>query len=327
MDDIVVRSPGRTHPAVNVALLVATLATTIWTGFYLAGAQGGAIIGAPAAQAARSLVAAAWAGLPFAGAIVGILLSHEMGHYLLARRHRVDATLPFFIPFLPFFPLGIGTLGAVIRLRSRMPSRRAVLDIGAAGPIAGFVVAVPLLLWGYAHSAPAPPDLGSPLGVESPLRFLLHLLRGSPADPEGSGQVIVFGRSLLTWAALRLTHPALPSGAEVIEHPVAIAAWFGLYVTTINLLPVGQLDGGHVLYALLGRERAQRASRLVSWALLGMGLAVSWTWLAWWALTRVLVGTHHPPAVVEEPLTPGRKAVAALALVLFVATFTPIPIR
>ncbi len=325
MDDVYVRAPARTRfPTVHVVLFLATMATTLWTGFALAGAPGGVVPGASLREAARSLAAMAWAGLPFAGSLVAILLSHEMGHYVLARRHRVDATLPFFIPFLPF-PMGVGTLGAVIRIRSLMPSRRAVLDIGVAGPIAGFVVGLPLLLWGFAHSPTVQVDAAAALPLPSALnlvRALLHLAPG-PVDTGG----MIFGDSLVTWAAVRMTHGVLLPGTDLALHPVGIAAWFGMYVTTLNLLPIGQLDGGHVLYALVGRNRARKVSRLFSFALLGVGLFVSWTWIGWWVVTRVLVGNRHPPALEEEPLGPGRRFVAVLAFVLFVATFTPVPLR
>jgi membrane-associated protease RseP (regulator of RpoE activity) len=322
MDDVYVRAPAHTRfPALNLILFLTTVATTLASGFVLAIEQTGAMASVPAPEGLRLVLAAAWAGVPYAGSLVGILLSHEMGHYLLARRHRVDATLPFFVPFLPF-PFGVGTLGAVIRIRSLMPSRRAVLDIGVAGPIAGFVVAVPLLIWGYAHSPVSPyQPAGAPM--PSAVNYVRHLLGLVPSP---SGEAMLFGRSLLSMAALHLTHPGLPVGTEVTEHPVAIAGWFGLYVTTINLLPIGQLDGGHVLYALLGRERARLASQIVSWALLGLGVFVSWTWLAWWAITRAIVGNRHPPALEEEPLGPGRRLVAVLAFVIFAVTFTPVPI-
>lgn len=323
MDDVYVRAQARTRiPAVNLLLFLATVVSTLWTGFVFAVGQGVAP-GAPAAGMAGALLSVARDGLPFAGALVGILFTHEMGHYLLARRHRVDTTLPFFIPFLPY-PYGIGTLGAVIRIRSVMPSRRAVLDIGVAGPLAGFALAVPLLIWGYAHSPVAavqPP----PAPLPSALNLVREWLGQLPAQAGDGG--VTFGRSLVTVLALRLTHPGLPPGTEVTEHPVAIAAWFGLYVTTINLLPIGQLDGGHLLYALLGRERARTVSRVVSWALLAFGLAVSWTWVAWWALTRVLVGNRHPPAVEEEPLGRGRTLIAILGLLVFAVTFTPVPMH
>jgi membrane-associated protease RseP (regulator of RpoE activity) len=308
-----------------VALFGATLVTTLWSGFSLSEAQVPPPWGVPAAEAARRLGAAALAGAPFAGALVAILFAHEMGHYLLARRHRVDATLPYFIPFLPWSWGGIGTLGAVIRLRSPMPSRRAALEIGAAGPVAGFVVALPLLLWGYAHSQVV--TLGAAPGLQSPLGWALERMGVLAAGPDTAGGY-VFGESLLTTLALWLTHGHLTPGADLYLHPVGVAAWFGLYVTTINLLPIGQLDGGHVLYALLGRARAQRASRLFSFALLLLGLACSYTWLAWWAVTRVVVGVRHPPALEEEePLSARGRALVLVSLAVLVLTFAPMPVR
>ncbi len=324
MDDVFVRAPARTgtrFPTVNVALFAATAATTLLSGWVMAGAPGAGDL-----LARETLLAIATTGLPFAAALLGILFAHEMGHYVLARRYRVDVTLPFFIPFLPWGFGGIGTLGAVIRIRSRMPSRRAVLDIGAAGPIAGFVVALPLLLWGYAHSTSIE---AVDVGIRSPLQYLLDTIRGGVAAPEAAGGAItyVFGDSLVSWAALHLTHPNLPPDATLNAHPVAIAATLGLLVTALNLFPVGQLDGGHVTYALLGRDRARRLSSVVSWGLLVLGLTLSYGWFVWWLLTRFLVGTRHPPAAVEEPLSPGRRALAIASLVLFVVTFAPIPLR
>jgi membrane-associated protease RseP (regulator of RpoE activity) len=261
-----------------------------------------------------------WAGIPFAAALIAILLSHEMGHYVLARRHRVDATLPFFIPF----PFGAGTLGAVIRIRSPMPSRRATLEIGAAGPIAGFVVALPLLLWGFAHSQVVP-DLPQG-GLFSPLGWVLSAA-GLMPSVANQGEVLDFGDSLLTHAATALTHGQLAPGMTLALHPVAVAAWLGCYITALNLIPQGQLDGGHVVYALLGRTRARQVSVVASAALLGLGLAVSWMWACWWLVTRFVVGTRHPPALEEEPLRPAGRLLALLALVLLVVTFVPMPLR
>jgi membrane-associated protease RseP (regulator of RpoE activity) len=242
-----------------------------------------------------------------------------MGHYVLARRHRVDATLPFFIPF----PFGASTLGAVIRIRSPMPSRRATLEIGAAGPIAGFAVALPLLLWGFAHSQVVPDVSGGSLF--SPLGWVLSRL-GVLAATDGQDTAPFFGDSLVTQAATWLFHGRLPPGTTLALHPVAFAAWLGCYITALNLIPQGQLDGGHVVYALVGRDRARRASAAASAALLALGLTVSWMWACWWLVTRFVVGTRHPPALQEEPLSPGRRALAVLALLLLVATFVPMPL-
>jgi membrane-associated protease RseP (regulator of RpoE activity) len=313
MDDVLVppRPRGR-FPAANVALFLATLATTLWAGFGLS----------PLAAHAPTLANVLRGGLPFAGSLVAILFTHEMGHYLLARRYGVRATLPYFIPV----PFGAGTLGAVIRMRSAIPSRRAVLDIGAAGPLAGLAVALPLLLLGFALSEvkeiAAPPSSSA---LTSPFALLRALVEGRPLYG-GASTLQFFGDSLLTWGARWLVLGDLPAGHDVILHPIAFAAWLGLLVTTLNLVPAGQLDGGHVLYALLGRRRALLAGRVVAAGLFAAGVFWSWNWLLWWFLTRFVIGLGHPPSLVEEPLDGGRKAIAWLSLALFVATFVPVPV-
>ncbi len=317
------RAVARTLPRIpilNVGLFVATVLTTMLAGASQtalrlpagAGGLGSALAGAGAI---------AVAGLPFAASLIGILLCHEMGHYLLARSHRVDSTLPFFIP-VPVGP--IGTFGAIIRIRSALPSRRATLDIGAAGPFAGLVVALPLLAWGIAHSEVRP--VGDVV-LERVNTGAIAIVRGWLAgDHVVMSGVQSFGDSLLTWGVQRLVLGKLPPGTDVFLHPVAFAAWIGLFVTTLNLIPLGQLDGGHVTYALFGRRRARAFSRLVSWGLLLAGLFLCWNWLLWWAVTRFLVGYDHPPALEEAPLDPTRRALAVLALVLFAATFIPVPV-
>jgi membrane-associated protease RseP (regulator of RpoE activity) len=312
MPDVLAQARPRTSPAIHVALFLATVASTLWAGYQLS----------PLAGRAPTLPDVVVGGLPFAASLVAILFCHEMGHYLVARRHGVTATLPYFIPV----PFGAGTLGAVIKMRSQIPSRRAALDIAAAGPIAGFVVAVPLLLWGLAHSE-IRAVTGSPVGssLASPFALVRALLAGRPLLA-GEPGVQFFGDSLVTTAASKLVHGTLPAGTDLVLHPVAFAAWLGLLVTTLNLVPLGQLDGGHVVYALVGRRWAHRVSRLLSWALLAAGLFLSWNWVVWWALTRFVIGLRHPPSAVEEPLDPARAAVAVLSLVLFVLTFVPIPV-
>lgn len=308
---------GEAHPALGrslpALLLLATLYTTVTTGaVQVLGA------GAGPADALTRLVA----GLPYATALLAILGSHEMGHWLMGRAWGVDSTLPYFIPG----PEPAGTFGAVIRIRSAMPTRRAVLDIGIAGPLAGLVVAVPVLALGLAWSRIVP--VGDALleagSSSSPLGLLRTYLSGQ--EPVASGALLM-GDSLLSWGVQRLVLGPLPPGHEVMLHPVAYAGWIGLLVTTLNLLPIGQLDGGHVLYAWLGGERAERASRLFSWALLAAGLTMSWTWLVWWLITRFLVRLRHPPALFEEEgLDRGRVALAVLALLLFALTFIPVPV-
>jgi membrane-associated protease RseP (regulator of RpoE activity) len=300
-------------PYVNIGLFLATIVTTVTFGGLLHGAR------------EDSLAEILGGGLPFASSLVAILLCHEMGHYLMARAWRVDSSLPFFIPV----PFGFGTFGAVIRIRSLMPNRRAVLDIGAAGPIAGFVVALPLLFWGLAHSeVRALGDLAFEHGnAGSPLGILRALAAGVPIVFQGSA-ANPFGDSLIYTAVARVVFGELPPFHEVLFHPVATGAWIGLFITTLNLIPLGQLDGGHVTYALLGRRRARSLSRAVSWALFACGVVFSWTWLIWWAITRYVVGFRHPdPIMLEGRLDGRRRAVAIFSLVLFLATFVPVPMQ
>lgn len=313
MDDVLVRPrPRGRFPAANVALFFTTVATTLWAGFTLS----------PLAADTPTFWNVLAGGLPFAGSLVAILFTHEMGHYLLARRHGVKATLPYFIPV----PFGAGTLGAVIKMRSAIPSRRATLDIGAAGPLAGLAVALPLLLVGLSLSEVK--DVAGPAAASpflSPYALARAFLEGESLAWTDSG-VNLLGESALTLGARWLVLGELAPGTDVVLHPVAFAAWLGLLVTTLNLVPAGQLDGGHVLYALLGRRRALLASRLVAAGLLAAGVFLTWSWLLWWFLARFVVGLGHPPALTEEPLGPGRRAIAWLSLALFLATFVPVPV-
>jgi membrane-associated protease RseP (regulator of RpoE activity) len=313
MDDVLEPPrPRARFPAANVALFLATIATTLWAGFADSPLRDHPTL----ANVVRG-------GLPFAGSLIAILFTHEMGHYVVARRYGVSTSLPYFIP-LPY--VGFGTLGAVIRMRSAIPSRRAVLDIGAAGPLAGLAVALPLLVVGLALSEVRPfSQAATPSALVSPWSMVQALLGGHPLLQDATA-VPMFGDSLVTWAARLLVIGRLAPGYDVAIHPIAFAAWIGLLVTALNLVPLGQLDGGHVLYALFGRRGALVLARIVSAGLLLAGLLLSWNWLVWWFLSRFVVGLGHPPALVEEPLDRGRRALAWTSLVLFVATFVPVPV-
>ncbi len=236
-------------------------------------------------------------GLTLAGGLLAILFAHEMGHYLACRRYGVDATLPYFIP-LPYVSL-IGTLGAFIRIRAPIPNRRALFDIGIAGPIAGFVAALPVLYLGVneARIAPAEP-------VESALSF------GEPL--------------LLQWTVRALKGP-LPEGATVWIGALGLAAWFGLFVTALNLLPIGQLDGGHVTYALL-RRRAAPISRAAAWVCLLLTYFGP-NWLVWSLILRIL-GREHPPTERDDE-HPGRarQVVGAIGCAIFAVCFVPDPFQ
>jgi membrane-associated protease RseP (regulator of RpoE activity) len=259
-------------------------------------------------------------GVPFAATLLGILLSHEFGHFFAARHHRVEASPPYLIPF----PSLLGTLGAVIRLRGRIPHRRALVDIGASGPLAGFVVALPLLLWGLSLSTVAevvpPPEVPAQslwgLWIEWRHRFQ-RPFHG----------VLLEGPSLLYLAAKTLVLGPIPAGHDVQLHPMAMGAWFGLFVTALNLLPIGQLDGGHVAFALLGR-RARTLGRGAIALLVALGLVGSYMWLLWAFLGWKVILTTHPPVVdVDQPLDRPRRCIAWAAGLVLLLTFTPVPVQ
>ncbi len=237
-------------------------------------------------------------GLWYAIPMLTILGAHEFGHYFYCRRHNVDATLPYFLPApLPF----TGTLGAVIRIKEAFPSKRALFDIGIAGPIAGFVMMVPFLIAGVMLSTVQP-------------------------IPQAS---IYFGEPLLFKALSRLYFGTIPAGHDIFLHPIGFAAWFGMLATALNLMPFGQLDGGHIAYAVFGR----RAS-YVSVATLGAAVLLTLRSGSWVAMTVMMLamafflGVRHPRIVDEDsPLDDGRKLLAAVALVIFILCFIPIPIE
>jgi membrane-associated protease RseP (regulator of RpoE activity) len=232
-------------------------------------------------------------GIPFSFALMSILLSHELGHYLMSRYHRVEATLPYFIPA----PTIIGTFGAVIKMKSNVPDRRALLDIGAAGPIIGFIVSIPCLIIGLRLSE---------------VKFGM----------EGG---MTFGTSLLLEFVARNLFPSVPEGHVIYLHPVALAGWLGLLVTMMNLLPMGMMDGGHIAYALFGKWH-YHISRAVVVIMLVMGM---YGWVGWavWGILNVFFGLRHPPPTYPDiPLDGRRKLVAAATAVILILTFVPIPI-
>jgi membrane-associated protease RseP (regulator of RpoE activity) len=281
-----VSRPG-SPPSVHILLFLATVVTTTLAGAGLFNA------GVPTLEMIRER----WTeGLPFSLTLMAILLSHEMGHYTAAKIHRVRATLPYFIPGPPIL---VGTFGAFIRMRSAPRSRHALFDIGAAGPWAGMVVAIPAVIVGLSLSE-------------------LALI-----PPRFSG--LYFGDSLMFKMLTRVVVGPIPLGYDIMLHPIAMAGWFGLFVTVLNLLPVGQLDGGHVVYAMFGRAHGLIA-RLFLLAIIGVGFLGWYGWFLWVALL-LFMGIGHPPTVDQETtLGPFRLLLGWLTLAMFILTFIPVPI-
>ncbi len=235
-------------------------------------------------------------GLTYSIPVMAILLTHEMGHFLTARRYNMVATPPYFIPA----PTLIGTFGAFIKIKSPFFGKRDLFDVGIAGPIAGFVVAVPVLVVGMMLSR------------------VVHV-------PPESIEFISFGEPLLFKLIEPLIFPALPEGAHILLHPVAFAGWIGMLVTSLNLLPVGQLDGGHIAYAVFGKR-----AHLLSYGLIAVLLGSAFFYEGWlvWVILLLILGLRHPPIPYDYiPLDKTRKRLAWLALVIFILSFMPIPVN
>lgn len=233
-------------------------------------------------------------GIPFSVSIILILGSHELGHYFTARRLGVDATLPYFLP-VPH-PM-TGTMGAFIRIKSPVPSKGALVKVGVSGPLVGFLVALPVTFIG--------------LGMSRTV---------SMGEAQGGIQL---GSSFIFWLLSFARFGNLPEGVDVMLHPMAFAGWLGFFVTALNLLPVGQLDGGHIAYAVFGRWR-----RVANWVIIGALLLMGFFWLGWpfWAVMISIFGMRHPPPLDDiSPLNRAEKLLAVVALVLLVLTFMPAP--
>ena len=289
--------PGERPVWPNVLLFIATVFSLLLLGTLIAAAE--LMEAEPALSAAilSDMIPNLWRGLPYAISLLLILGAHELGHYFAARYHKLAVTLPYFIPAPP--PLSpFGTFGAFIQLREPMRNRKMLLDVGAAGPLAGLVFAIPIVFIGLATSQVGPinPD---------------GLMEGNSLLYAFS-KIVVFGRFL-------------PGGGEdVTLNQIAQAGWTGLLVTALNLMPVGQLDGGHVLYTLIG----DAARKLYYPLLIGMALLVflfSEAWLLWLVLLFLFGRVYAAPLDMITPLDPRRRVIAVVALATFVLTFVPVP--
>ncbi len=308
--------PGR--PLVNLLLFLLTVLSVMFAGAQMEGPLPADLGGQMAAQE-RGLLS----GWPFAASLLGILLAHEFGHYLMSRYHKTPATLPYFIPF-PFSPLG--TMGAAILMQGTPKNKRILFDIGVAGPLAGVVVAIPVLFFGLSISRVAPlTTAGGAIMMEG--NSLLYL----------AAKFILFGRLLpapahtpaglpllLYWIRYFFTGRPFPlGGVDVIISPVAFAGWAGLLVTALNLLPAGTLDGGHVIYAVLG----DKAGRVFPYVL-GVLLVLGMFWNGWWVWAVLLLWLGRVQAQPLDQITPldaGRRLVAAIVILIFILTFSPVP--
>lgn len=280
--------PRESNPAINLLLLLATILTTLF-------------VGAGYVATTTNEMFMLWRGWPFSLSLMVILSAHELGHYFAARYHNVPVSLPYFIP-LPM-PGSIGTLGAFIQLKAPVKNKRALLDVGAAGPWAGIVFAIPILFFGLATSQVLPLPADTTYMAEG--NSLLYALM----------KIIIFGRFL----------PA--GGLDVHLNQVAWAGWVGLLVTSLNLIPVGQLDGGHVAYVLLGKW----AKNLFWPVIIILGILVvltgTLTWILWIALLLLFGRRYAVPLDDVTELDPRRKVFAILTLLLFFLVFIPLPMQ
>jgi membrane-associated protease RseP (regulator of RpoE activity) len=312
--------PTPSNPWVNLILFILTLISVLMTG---------ALFGMSDPLPTGFLPAAltlAQRGWPFAVSMLAILVTHEFGHYLAGRYHGLHVTLPYFIP-LPFSHFG--TLGAFINMKDVPKNRRDLLDVGVAGPLAGLVVALPVLYIGlklsHVEAIPSvvPPGSAYQLEGNSLLYLLMKFLAFGQLLPQPAQYSLP---PLLHWISFFFTSRPLPlGGVDVMISPVAWAGWTGLLVTGLNLIPAGQLDGGHIVYTLLGEKRVRRMYPFV----LAAAALLGFVWNGWWiwgALLYFLGRAYAEPLDQITQLDTNRKLLAVLAMVVFILTFTPVPL-
>jgi len=306
-----VAMPQASNPWINLVLFILTFISTLFVG--MQSSDSGAVLNTTSDLFLPQNLIRGW---PFAVTLLGILAAHEFGHYFAARYHKVAVTLPYFLPM----PLTFGTLGAFIRLKEPVPDRRKLFDIGVAGPLAGLLLAVPLLFYGLSTSP-----------VQVPASGLSYMVEGNSIFYY-TAKVLIFGKAL----------PNAITGEDVMMNQVNFAAWIGLLVTALNLLPVGQLDGGHTVFALFG-EKARYVNRgaiglLALFAIASLPplqrlLPVLQTvgfegWFVWLALIFLLIGPYHPPALDDvTTLDAKRRWIGYAVILIFILTFVPVPMR
>lgn len=274
----------RKIPYLHIILFAATFLTTLAAGAFQKGIN---IIREP-----DRIIE----GLPFAGTLMTILLCHELAHYIASKKHHTNATLPYFIPA----PSIIGTFGAFIKMKSPIITRKALIDIGASGPIAGFIVSVAACIVGL--------NMSEVVSVQQ------------------TDAVLRLGDSILFSFLSKIVIGVAPGNHDIFLHPVAFAGWIGLFVTSLNLIPIGQLDGGHIAFAVLGEKHKYLSIVLV--IILGTLGIFYWEGWALWAVLMLVLGIKHPPLIYWEiPLNSKRRFIGFLSLIIFVITFIPVPFK
>jgi membrane-associated protease RseP (regulator of RpoE activity) len=272
-------------PYLHIVLFIATFLTTLTAGALQKGIN---IIKEPG-----RLIE----GLPFAVTLMSILLCHELAHYIASKKHHTKATLPYFIPA----PSIIGTFGAFIKMESPIITRKALIDIGASGPIAGFIISIAACIIGLAMSEAVVSE-----------------------QKEGVG--LALGGSILFAFLSNLVIGNVPDNYDILLHPIAFAGWIGLFITSLNLIPIGQLDGGHIVFAVFGERH-----RYISIVLIGtLGILGFFFWEGWliWAVLMIILGIRHPPVLYwEVPLDSKRRFVGILTFIIFIITFIPSPFK
>ncbi|MCF8216472.1 MAG: site-2 protease family protein [Chlorobium sp.] len=319
----------------HIALFIATALCTLWAGAFWTGHP-------VDLEKPGAIISSLSHGTTYAASLLLFLGVHEFGHFFAALHHRIRATLPYFIPVPPLpFLLNLGTMGAVIKIKERIPDTRALFDTGASGPLAGFVVSLGLLVYGFLNLPP-----------ESHL-YLIHpeyVTLGGIPDPPMEG-TLYLGKNIL-WILLEvLIRPDhLPPMTEMYHYPFLFTGWIGSFVTALNLLPVGQLDGGHISYAMFGRRGHFRAATIFLWFIFLLALPsfleltgtmflpdlhlripdaiMQWSWpgwMFWFLILWRVIRTTHPPTSFDHPLDSRRMIIGWIAILIFVISFTPIP--
>lgn len=299
-------------------LLIITLITTTFAGIQW-------ISGQPGPYELTQLLN----GLPYSLSILFILSAHEFGHYFATRIHKVKATLPFFIPFPPIMGFfNFGTMGALIKTKTTVPNNKAMFDIGVWGPISGFIACLIVLIYGFTHLPPAD--------------YILSIHPDYFSPEYGKNAIhLEFGNSLLMITLKNIfTSPGqfVPPMSEIYHYPYICAGWLGLFVTSMNMIPVGQLDGGHIIYSMFGTRKQEMIASvsLIGLIIMGVsgtvntflniGFTFGWTgWLLWAVILYFFIKVKHPPVIEFLPLDLKRKILGWIAIAILILSFMPTP--